>query len=217
METINKEKLIIGITGGIGSGKTTFANLLEKKGFTVIYTDVVAKEVINRSKKVQFQLMENFGMHTFINGEYNAEYIAFLVFSDKNRLYTLNKIVIPPVIDEIIKKIEAVDNTNRLVFVESALIYELELEKGFDYIISVSAKLENRQQRISEHFEKRIKSQITQEEKNHLADFIIENDKDITELEKAADSLIGILELLPNRVYEEDNESEEETDNEQCE
>jgi len=217
METINKEKLIIGITGGIGSGKTTFANLLEKKGFTVIYTDVVAKEVINRSKKVQFQLMENFGMHTFINGEYNAEYIAFLVFSDKNRLYTLNKIVIPPVIDEIIKKIEAVDNTNRLVFVESALIYELELEKGFDYIISVSAKLENRQQRISEHFEKRIKSQITQEEKNHLADFIIENDKDITELEKAADSLIGILELLPNRVYDEDNESEEETDNEQCE
>jgi dephospho-CoA kinase len=204
MET--KNKLIIGITGGIGSGKTTFANLLEKKSCKVIYSDVLAKKVINESKRIQFKLMEKFGMHTFVNGEYNSEYIAFLVFSDKSRLHTLNQIVIPPVIDEIIKEIEAIDDSYRLVFVESALIYELELEKGFDYVISVSAKIENRKQRISEHFEKRMKSQLTQEEKNSLSDFVIENNKDIPELEKAADSIIKILELLPNRVYEDEEE-----------
>jgi len=219
METSNKEKLIIGITGGIGAGKTTFAKLLEKKGCKVIYTDALAKRVINENKKVQFQLIENFGMHTFLNGEYNSEYIAFLVFSDKNRLIKLNQILIPPVIDAVVKEIDESDDSHRFVFVESALIYEFELEEGFDYVVCVTAKLEIRQQRISEHFQKRMKSQLTQEEKNNLADFVIENNKDIAELEKAATSLLEILELLPNRVYEdpdatEDDDEDDEVDGE---
>jgi dephospho-CoA kinase len=203
----NKEKLIIGITGGIGAGKTTFANLIKEKGFDVIFTDDLAKKIIAENEKIQNQLITEFGKDTFIDNCYNVDYISNIVFSDVNKLNKLNQIVIPNVIDTLMKEIELLqDGCDGLIFVETALLYEMGLADGFDYIISVSSKLENKINRIKQRnnithhkIENRINSQISQEEKNKLADFIVENDKDIPELMKSVESIINILKILPNR------------------
>ena len=166
----------------------------------MIFTDDLAKKVINDNHEVQKKLILEFGKDCFIDGIYNAKYISEIVFSDENKLEQLNKIVIPVVIDELIKEVELLQNSSKgLIFVESALLYEFNLEDGFDYIISVSSKLENRKNRIKQDFHKRITSQISQEEKNSLADFIVENDKNLAELDRVANFIIAILETLPNR------------------
>ena len=200
----NKEKLLIGITGGIGSGKTIFANLIKNKGYDVIFTDDLAKKIINENEEVQNQLKKEFGENCFVAGNYNVEYISNLVFADNSKLAKLNRIVIPKVIDKLIEEIELLQNlNNELIFVESALLYEFNLEDGFDYVISVSSKLENRINRIKQRnnltdleIKTRIESQMSQEEKNKLSDFIIDNDKDILELEKSVDFIIDVLKIL---------------------
>ena len=195
-----KEKLIIGITGGIGAGKTTLANLIKDKGYNVIFTDELAKKTINENNEIQTNLIKEFGKKCFIDGKYNTKYISDLVFSDNKKLEKLNKIVIPNVIDDLIAEIDLLqDADTNLIFVESALLYEFDLADGFDYIISVTAKLENKKNRIKHNFQDRIASQMSQEEKNALADFVIENDKDISELKKSLEFIIDILEVLPNK------------------
>ena len=195
-----KEKLIIGITGGIGAGKTTLANLIKDKGYNVIFTDELAKKTINENNEIQTNLIKEFGKDCFIDGKYNAKYVSDIVFSDNKKLEKLNKIVIPNVIDDLIAEIDLLqDADTNLIFVESALLYEFDLADGFDYIISVTAKLENKKNRIKHNFQDRIASQMQQEEKNALADFVIENDKDISELKKSLEFIIDILEVLPNK------------------
>jgi len=231
MDEIKKrqEILLIAITGGIGSGKSTVASILKEKDFTVISTDNIAKNVINENKKIQQKLIETFGDETFkdyntgVYGVYNTKYISNIVFDDKNsknNLMKLNQIVQPTVIDEMIKEIEALQqkyyfqnnltNLNRtVIFVESALIFELELEDGFDYVISVSANPKTRIERIinrtglnEQQIKNRFSHQISQEEKNKNADFIIENEKGIDELKKSIDFILPIILTLPNKNIE---------------
>ena len=220
MDEIKKiqEILLIAITGGIGSGKSTVANILREKDFTVISTDNIAKNVINENKKIQQKLIETFGDETFNNGVYNTKYISNIVFDDKNakdNLMKLNQIVQPTVIDEMTKEIELLQQNNLMklnrtvIFVESALIFELELEDGFDYVISVGANPKTRIERIinrtglnEQQIKNRFSHQISQEEKNKNADFIIENEKGIDELKKSIDFILPIILTLPNKNME---------------
>ena len=212
MDNTNKT-LIIAITGGVGSGKSTVAKIFEEKGFTVISTDIIAKNVINQNEIIRQKLIETFGEKTFIDGIYNAEYISKIVFESenaKNNLMKLNQIVHPTVIDEMIKEIEILLQKNlKIIFVESALIFELGLENGFDYIISVSASAEIRTERIRKktslsdlQIKNRISQQISQEEKNKTADFVIENEKGHTELKKSIDFILPIILELPSNSKE---------------
>jgi len=220
MDEIKKiqEILLIAITGGIGSGKSTVANILREKDFTVISTDNIAKNVINENKKIQQKLIETFGDETFNNGVYNTKYISNIVFDDKNakdNLMKLNQIVQPTVIDEMTKEIELLQQNNLMklnrtvIFVESALIFELELEDGFDYVISVGANPKTRIERIinrtglnEQQIKNRFSHQISQEEKNKNADFIIENEKGVDELKKSIDFILPIILTLPNKNME---------------
>lgn len=210
--THNDNKLIIGITGGIGSGKSTLAKLIEDKGHPVIYTDLLARDIINTDANVKELIKNAFGSHAFLNGQYNTAYIAAIVFNDNNKLSQLNQIIFPYVIDKLVETIGVwQDSEHKLIFVESALLFEMELEKGFDYIISVSASLETRIKRLletrnltEEDVKKRIKKQMPQEDKNKLADFVINNDGDSIMLKHSVDALIPILLELPNKDF--DNE-----------
>lgn len=216
METSNsndkllEQALVVGITGGIGSGKTEVANILAELNFTVISTDSLAKEVMSSNDKVKDQLSKLFGSETYnSNNSLNSAYLAKVVFTgDKNQksnIEKLNSIVHPPVIDRMIKEIEnKIYLGNKIVFVESALIFEAALADGFDYVICVIADDEKRIARVvnrsgltREQIISRMDEQISQEIKISLSDFTIENNKSISELKMAVNFIIPIIQSLP--------------------
>lgn len=197
---------VIGITGGIGCGKSTVAKLIAEAGFEVIETDELAKEIINNNNDVKNKIKEAFGTEAFnSNGSLNTKFISSIVFNENDTEYKaltkLNQIVHLPVIEEMINRIDALEQKGiNKVFVESALIYEVELEQGFDYIIAVDCPEEKVIQRLKDKYhmsEKeillRMKSQIPSSQKAQLADFVINNYGSTDELKKSVDFLLHIL------------------------
>ena len=135
---------IIGLTGGIGSGKSTIARELEKQGFAVYDCDREAKRIIAEKKDVQTAIIKLLGEEAFVNGHYNTAYVAQRVFDKKEQLEQLNKIVHPAVKEDIIRQTSAV----RLLFVESAILCEAGLDSLCDKIVVVEAPEEVRIERV---------------------------------------------------------------------
>ena len=135
---------IIGLTGGIGSGKSTIARELEKQGFAVYDCDREAKRIIAEKKDVQTAIINLLGEEAFVNGHYNTAYVAQRVFDKKELLEQLNKIVHPAVKEDIIRQTSAV----RLLFVESAILCEAGLDSLCDKIAVVEAPEEVRIERV---------------------------------------------------------------------
>ena len=135
---------IIGLTGGIGSGKSTIARELEKQGFAVYDCDREAKRIIAEKKDVQTAIINLLGEEAFVNGHYNTAYVAQRVFDKKELLEQLNKIVHPAVKEDIIRQTSAV----RLLFVESAILCEAGLDDLCEKIIVVEAPEEVRIERV---------------------------------------------------------------------
>lgn len=122
---------IIGITGGIGSGKSTIANELAKRGYTVYDCDREAKRIIAENAEVQQAIMALLGPEAFVNGIYNTRYVAKRVFSDDALLTRLNAIIHPAILNDIL--------TQQPDFVESAILYESRLATICDKIILIDA------------------------------------------------------------------------------
>ena len=135
---------IIGLTGGIGSGKSTIARELEKQGFAVYDCDREAKRIIAEKKDVQTAIIKLLGKEAFVNGHYNTAYVAQRVFDKKELLEQLNKIVHPAVKADIIRQTSAV----RLLFVESAILCEAGLDDLCEKIIVVEAPEAMRIERV---------------------------------------------------------------------
>lgn len=211
---------IIAITGGIGSGKTVVAKIIEEKGYPVIYTDLIAKDIITSNEVVKKNLITAFGNEVFDNkGLLNNKYLSLLVFNniDKNQdnLLKLNSIVHPPVIEEMIQQTEnLIAEGKSIIFIESALVFEAALDDGFDYIVCVTADDNRRIERTtkrsglsSEEILQRMKSQTSQEQKISLSDFTIENNKTLDDLKNSVEFILPILTSLPpNRKYEDDGQ-----------
>lgn len=213
--------VVIAITGGIGSGKTEAARILQELGRKVISTDELAKVVMNTDNSVKKKIISTFGSNSYTSdGVLNTGHISSAVFtgndSQSENLQKLNLIVHPSVIELMISEIEKqIEAGEKLVFVESALIYESALDQGFDYIICVTADDDLRIQRVrersgisKEQIIQRMKEQISQEEKIKLSDFEIENNKSLDELKKSIKFLLPILESLPpKKNYSSDFDS----------
>lgn len=131
--------MLIGITGGIGSGKSTIARALEARGFTVYDCDREAKRIIAENKEVQQQIISLFGEDSFVNGIYNTAYIAQRVFSDPSLLAQLNAIIHPAVKADILSLLPSTGRSGGVFFVESAILYEAGLDTICDKIIVVDA------------------------------------------------------------------------------
>lgn len=176
--------LKIGITGGIGSGKTYVCKLLEKLDYPVFYSDVEAKKIMVQDPILISEIKQLLGDEAYTKNELNRNFIAQAIFQNSQLRNQLNQLVHP----KVFKAFEIWKNkqSSHLVFNESALLFETESYKRFDkniLIISDKATKINRiQQRdkISENeIKTRIESQLTDEEKVKKADFVIDNNENV--------------------------------------
>lgn len=175
--------MIIGLTGGIGSGKSTVAKLFEIIGCPVFYSDEVAKEIYF-DKTVKPQIIALLGKEAYLSEtEIDKKYIGSKIFSDTNLLHKLNSVIHPAVIErskQFVKK-----HKGKLIIKETALLFEAKLEAQVDKIILVAANDELRIKRVmqrdglsKEEVLSKIKAQLPQEEKIAKSDFVIYNNEE---------------------------------------
>ncbi len=137
---------IIGLTGGIGSGKTTIAKMFEKLGVPVYYADDEAKKLMNSNRKIHKELVQVFGEEAFKDGELNRAFIANVIFNDENKLNRINAIVHPEVERHFKKWVS--NKSSKYVIQENALIFESGAQDRFDKIITITAPIHVRINRV---------------------------------------------------------------------
>ena len=140
--------MIVGLTGGIGSGKTTVAKLFSNYANVAIYiADVEAKKLINSSTSIKQQITKLFGANAYKNNILDRKYIGQLVFNSKAKLQALNKIVHPAVKEHFANFVQSNQNKDYILY-ESAILFESNSIEKLDFIISVYVDLEERIQRV---------------------------------------------------------------------
>ena len=140
--------MIVGLTGGIGSGKTTVAKLFSNYANVAIYiADVEAKKLINSSTSIKQQITKLFGANAYKNNILDRKYIGQLVFNSKAKLQALNKIVHPAVKEHFANFVQSNKNKDYILY-ESAILFESNSIEKLDFIISVYVDLEERIQRV---------------------------------------------------------------------
>lgn len=171
----------VGVTGGIGSGKSTVCSIISAMGYPVFNADLVARQIVDSDLGVIRSIKDVFGEEVYYDGSLNRKSVASLVFSDKELLNKLNAIIHPAVAENFSKWLTA-QNSHNLVFKEAAILFESGAFKGLDKIICVIAPLELRIKRVQdrdgldlETITKRIKNQYQQDELIRRSDYIIEN------------------------------------------
>jgi len=174
--------LKVGLTGGIGSGKSTIAKVFAVLGIPVYYADDSAKKLMQTNELLKQQLIFHFGEAVYIDGKLNRTHLASIVFNDKAKLELLNSLVHPVTIAD------ADDwfgrQTSPYVIKEAALLFESGAAEGLDYIITVTAPETLRIKRVmerdsvtAEEVKKRMMNQIDESIKNRLSNFVIYNDE----------------------------------------
>lgn len=197
---MNPKTKIVGITGGIGSGKSTFCEFLKEKKYVVINADNLAKDLLATDEKIKKQVIAAFGEYSYKNNQPDKKFLAEKVFSNPENVYRINSIIHPVVIEEIGKLLEKYSATEKIIFVEAALIYEAEMEDLFDYVVLVTADEEIRMQRKAKNdnmteseFIMRSNNQIPDSEKKKAADIVFENNSFQNDLKQKTEILLMIL------------------------
>ena len=196
-------KLLIAITGSIGSGKSIFTKFLTEQGYIVLYADNISKDILARDPDVKNQIISEFGNESFVDGKINKDFLAEKVFSNQKKLEKINSILHPRVRE----KIHSLANENLkkkdVVFVEAALIFESKIEKMYDLVILIKADRKIRMQRVTsgnkiseKDFNNRDKNQLDDETKAKKADIVFTNNGSKGELRQKANLLTSILKFL---------------------
>ncbi|WP_427338945.1 dephospho-CoA kinase [Caloranaerobacter sp. DY30410] len=194
---------IIGLTGGIATGKSTVAKLLKEFGYVVIDADKIAREVVDVGKMAYLDIVKEFGKDILQeNGQIDRKKLGEIIFKDEEKRRKLNQIVHPMVIQEMINKIKQFSDGNKVIFLDIPLLIEEKniLEKQglkFDEIWLVYADEEKQLSRLIERDKldmesalNRIRAQMPMTEKLKIADVIIDNNRGISELK---DQIIKLL------------------------
>ena len=204
------KKVVIGLTGGIGTGKSTVSQILKEKKFPVIDLDIISHEVIKFPKVVE-KIVENFGKEVL---EYNntgnwivsREKLGRVIFGNREKRLILNSVMHPEILRIMREKILECKKENKIIFVEIQLLFEVQWEKEFDYILLVSAEKETqikrilaRDKRSKEEALSIINSQMPLDEKKKRSDYVIENDGNIQDLERKIDGFLKKV-IFENKI-----------------
>ncbi|MCK9268117.1 MAG: dephospho-CoA kinase [Alkaliphilus sp.] len=184
---------VIGLTGGIASGKTTISNILKELGAIIIDADKIARKVVERGSPALKEIEEHFGSEIlFENMRLNRKKLGNIVFNDTESLKKLNEIVHPYIVEKIIDEINRYRETynNRVIILDAALLIELNLMNLVEevWLIVVPEKMQlerlvERENISTDQAQKRIDVQIALEDKKKYADLIIDNSKDLAYLQ----------------------------------
>lgn len=172
--------ITVGLTGGIGSGKTTVANLFMELGIPVYIADTEAKRLMHTSKVIKRKLLEEFGEKAYIKNKLNRAFLSNIVFNDKKKLAAINKIVHPSVANSFKRWLNKQDSAYAIQ--ENAILFESNSTDKFDIIITVIAPIKDKIDRVMkrDHVTKeevlaRMDNQISDKEKIKKSNFVIEN------------------------------------------
>jgi len=172
----------IGITGGIGSGKSTVSNIFKVLGIPVFDADSAAKKIMGEDENLKTALQKEFGNEVYTGGKLNRTYLAEIVFKDAHRLEVLNSLVHPASIEAGLQW--AAKQTTPYIIKEAALMFEAGSGFNLDYIIGVYAPQAVRIKRVMDRdgvgrqdVLNRMSKQINEEMKMKLCDFVIVNDE----------------------------------------
>ncbi len=171
---------IVGLTGGIGSGKTTVANEFKALGIPTYIADDEAKNLMNRSKVIKRKLIALFGENAYVDGHLNKPFLANIIFNDESYLKKINAIVHPRVARHFEKWVAK--QKSSFVIKEVAILFENGGYKACDLVITVTAPLKLRMERLlkrdnttKEKIEVIMKNQWSDEQKVQLSDYVIVN------------------------------------------
>jgi dephospho-CoA kinase len=193
--------LKVGLTGGIGSGKTAVSNIISNIGIPVYNSDNRAKWLMNNDKELQNNIIQLFGDKAYLNNQLNRSYISTIVFDNYTKLNQLNSLVHPCVAIDF-KKWIVENNTAEIVVKEAAILIESDAYKQMDSIILVVADEKLRINRVSIRdgvhsivVKKRMDTQMSDQMKMKYADHIINNDGSLFELKNKVISLMESIKL----------------------
>ena len=174
--------LKVGITGGIGSGKSTVAKIFEILNIPVYYADSAAKRLMNEEGELKEKLIATFGKEIYLNGLLNRPYLSSIVFNDPQKLNLLNALTHPATIADADKWMQK--QTAPYALKEAALIFESNAHKQLDKVIGVFAPAPLRIKRVMQRDAIsetevliRMQKQMNEEEKMQRCDYIITNDE----------------------------------------
>lgn len=188
---------IIGITGGIGSGKSTVSKIIEKAGYPVYYSDARAKDIVNDNLQLQQKIKELLGENSYDeNGFYDRKYVSEIVFEDEELLLKLNSLIHPAVKIDFKKWVS--QQTTAFVFKETALLFELKLNESCYKSLLVTADDNCRLKRVMDRDDKTYREvetimlkQMPEKDKVKLADYIIFNNDGLEELEAETKKILA--------------------------
>lgn len=189
----------IGVTGGIGSGKSTVCRYLKSFGARVFNADERAKRIMTNDLQVRQQIIDAFGVDSYtISGHLNTVYLAREIFSDADKVTRINAIIHPRVLADFSSAAEMARKDGvGLMVMEAALIYESGADELLDYVVVVDSPAESRIERVARRDEAskadvaaRMRHQLTSDELLRRADFVILNDGSLEDLRSKVAELV---------------------------
>jgi len=197
--------LLVGLTGGIGSGKSTVARLLEKRGAVVFDADLLAREAVEPGTPGHAAVIERFGADILApGGELDREALASIVFADPSARRDLEEIVHPEVRRLFAEGSEAYRDTDSVVVFSAPLLVETGMHTAFEVLVVVSATVATQIERLMHQrgmsepsIRARIDAQAPLEDKAAAADFLVDNEGSLDELESQVDRLWNDLSARP--------------------
>ncbi|WP_372746025.1 dephospho-CoA kinase [Lutibacter sp.] len=192
--------MVVGLTGGIGSGKTTVLNLFEALGAKVFIADVEAKKIMNSDQELKAQISKLFGKEAYINNVLNRKFIASEVFNNAEKLKALNALVHPKVRERFLEfKLKM---AGKIIIYEAAILFESGGNFECDFVITVTADLNLRIERVmqrdgvtKEEIESRMQHQLNDDFKIKNSNFVIKNHQ-LKATETQVKTIFSILEKL---------------------